>query len=124
MNKYWDVGYIYLQNGIVFMNDFLSIYSMSILTYLYVETTAYKFRIYSMITMKELAKLNHRTRCCCFVKLIYCCQDFGVAAFACVKALNNTVRYIRSSVSCSLDIYVLRGHLTAHYQLWSTLNIL
>ena len=53
MNKYWDVGYI-LTNGIVFMNDFLSIYS--ILTYLYVETTAYKFRIYSMITMKELAK--------------------------------------------------------------------
>jgi hypothetical protein len=52
-----DMGHrIYLQNGIVFMNDFLSIYSMSILTYLYVETTAYKFRIYSMITMKELAK--------------------------------------------------------------------
>ena len=81
---------IYLQNGIVFMNDFLSIYSMSILTYLYVETTAYKFRIYSMITMKELAKWNHRTRCRCFVKLTYCCQDFGVTAFACVKALNNT----------------------------------
>ena len=60
MNKYWDVGYILsIQNGIVFMNDFLSIYSMSILTYLYqlyVETTAYKFRIYSMITVKELAK--------------------------------------------------------------------
>jgi hypothetical protein len=61
------------------MNDFLSIYNMSILTYLFVETTAYKFRIYSMITMKELAKL------------IYCCQDFGVTAFACVKALNNIV---------------------------------
>jgi sensor histidine kinase YesM len=62
------------------MNDFLSIYSMSILTYLYVETTAYKFRIYFIIlTMKELAKL------------IYCCQDFGVTAFACVKALNNIV---------------------------------
>ena len=42
---------IYLQNGIVFMNDFLSIYS--ILTYLYVETTAYKFLIYSMITMRH-----------------------------------------------------------------------
>jgi hypothetical protein len=67
---------IYLQNGIVFMNDFLWIYSMSILTYLYVETTAYKFRIYSMITMNELAKWNHRTGCCCFVKLIYCYQDF------------------------------------------------
>jgi hypothetical protein len=48
------------------MNDFLSIYSMSIL---YVETMAYKFRIYSMMTMKELAKLNHRTRCRCFVNL-------------------------------------------------------
>ena len=60
MNKYWDVGYILsIQNGIVFMNDFLSIYSMSILTYLYkivCGTTAYKFSIYSMITMKELAK--------------------------------------------------------------------
>jgi hypothetical protein len=61
---------IYLQNGMVFMNDFLSIYSMSILTYLYVETTAYKFRIYFIIlTMKELAKWNHRTRCRCFVNL-------------------------------------------------------
>jgi hypothetical protein len=70
------------------MNDFLSIYSMSIL---YVETTAYKFRIYSMITMKELAKWNHRTRCRRFLKLVYCCQDFGVTAFACFKALNNTV---------------------------------
>jgi hypothetical protein len=44
-----------------------------------------------------------------------------VAAFACVKALNNT--YIRTSVSCLLDIYVLRGHLTAHYQLWSTQHV-
>jgi hypothetical protein len=31
---------MYLQDGLVFMNDFLSIDSMSILTYLYVETTA------------------------------------------------------------------------------------
>jgi hypothetical protein len=46
---------IYLQNGMVFMNDFLSIYNMSIL---YVETTAsfIFMAIYSMITMKELAK--------------------------------------------------------------------
>jgi hypothetical protein len=34
-----------------------------------------------------------------------------VTAFACVKALNNTVHFCRSSVSCSLVIYVLRGHL-------------
>jgi hypothetical protein len=45
----------------------------------------------------KLIKLNHRTRCSCF----------GATAFACV----NTIQYIRSSVSCSLDIYVLRGHL-------------
>jgi hypothetical protein len=49
MNKYIGTLDIYLQIGIVFMNDFLSIYSMSILTYMYVETKAYKLRIYSMI---------------------------------------------------------------------------
>jgi hypothetical protein len=45
---------IYLQNGIVFRNDFLSMSISTYSLYMYVETTAYKFRIYSMIlTMKE-----------------------------------------------------------------------
>jgi hypothetical protein len=37
-------------------NGFVSKVRVSACIYLYVETTAYKFRIYSMITMKELAK--------------------------------------------------------------------
>jgi hypothetical protein len=40
---------IYLKNGIVFMNDFLSIYSMSILTYLYVMSLIWKRRRTSFV---------------------------------------------------------------------------
>jgi hypothetical protein len=73
------------------MNDFIDLQYEYIDIFICGNDGVQVSYLFHDITMNELAKWNHRTRCCCFVKLVYCRQDFGVTAFACVKALNNTV---------------------------------
>jgi hypothetical protein len=78
MKKYWDVGYILTKWHGIYEWLFIDLQYEYIDIFVYGNDGVQVLSYYSMITMKELAKWNHRTRCRCFVKLIYWAIPFNV----------------------------------------------